>query len=83
MTQDPANPDQLVPLDEAERLCHERAGMSAAQFRHELAEHVRGNGGLAWVATATKLGVCRTALEERLRQRTNPPPREAHDEQRT
>ena len=59
----------LLPIDEAERMCREKAGMSAAQFRHELAKHVLGNGGMAWVATATTIGVYRSAVEQLLLRR--------------
>jgi len=68
----------LVPLGEAERICRRRAGLSAAQFRHELAEYLRGNGGLAWVATEAELGVRRAALDELLRRRARPPKDEDH-----
>ena len=52
---------------EAERVCCEKTGMSPAEFRHELAEHVRGNGGIPWVATETAVGVHRSALEQLVR----------------
>ena len=60
--------DDLVPLGEAERVCREKLGMSAAQFRRELAEHVRGNGGLPWVADVDVVGVRRSGLEQLLRR---------------
>jgi hypothetical protein len=54
---------ELLPLPEAERICRDRLGMTQAEFRHELAEHVRGGGGIPWVATETAAGVHRAALE--------------------
>ena len=80
MSEGHASSDGLVPLGEAERICREQAGMSEAQFRHELAEYVRGNGGLAWVATETAQGVRRPALDELIRSRTPRPENEdTHD----
>lgn len=70
MTQ-PADSDrELVSLAEAQRICRERLGMSGAQFRHELAEHVRGRGGIPWVAAGDAVGVYRTALDALVSGRT-------------
>jgi len=55
---------ELVPLGEAQSICREKLGMSDAEFRHELAEHVRGSGGIPWVASETAVGVYRAALEQ-------------------
>ena len=72
--------DDLVPLGEAERLCKERLGMSADEFRHELAEHVRGSGGLPWAATETAAGVHRGALDALLEAGREPHTTENTDE---
>ncbi|MGB2820051.1 MAG: hypothetical protein WBF17_03660 [Phycisphaerae bacterium] len=64
---------EIVPLGEARSICREELGMSDAEFRHELAEHVRGNGGIPWVATETTVGVYRAALRQFVRDaRTSP-----------
>ena len=57
----------LVPLGEAESICREKLGMSDAEFRHQLAEHVRGKGGIPWAAGETAVGVYRAALERLVR----------------
>ena len=64
---------ELVPLGEAERLCGERLSMSPAQFRHQLAEHVRSRGGIPWLADVDAVGVRRDALEAFLHQAAPPP----------
>jgi hypothetical protein len=58
---------ELIPLGEAQSICREKLGMSDAEFRHELAEHVRGSGGIPWVASETAVGVYRAALEQLVR----------------
>ena len=67
MSQLPAKDDDLVPLGEAERLCRETLGMSPERFRHELAEHVRCERGLPWVAGETAAGVSTADLDAFLR----------------
>ena len=59
----------LVPLGQAQRLCMQELGVSAAQFRHELAEHARGAAGIPWVADDTCAGVPRAALADFIRRR--------------
>jgi len=71
---------KLVPLDEAQRICREKLGMSEARFRHELAEHVRGNGGIPWAATEASVGVLRGAMEDLLRRAELPPEEERSDD---
>jgi|GEM_PF-3449540 len=59
----PTGGGRLVSLGEAERLCCRGLGMTPAAFRHELAEHVRGRGGIPWIATETEAGVYRSVLD--------------------
>jgi hypothetical protein len=61
-------PCELVPLGEAERTCREKLGMTEARFRHELAEHVRGRGGIPWSADVDAVGVYRSDLEQLIRR---------------
>ena len=68
MSQPPGEHADLVPLGQAEQICREKLGMSAARFRHELAEHVRGPGGIPWVARETAAGVHKAALDEFIRR---------------
>ena len=83
MSEDHLSRGDLVPLGQAERICREQAGMSPAEFRHELAEHVRGNGGLGWVATTASLGVCRAALDGLVRRRNTGPKDEDTDDRQS
>ena len=80
MNQDRSDAQELVSLAEAERICREKLGMSAARFLHELAEHVRGSGGIAWVADVDVVGVRRGDLDEFCRRADAGPDRETQDD---
>ena len=62
----------LVPLAEAQRICFERLGMTPAQFRHELAEYMRGSGGIPWLLTEEAGGVRRSVLDAFLTEKEQP-----------
>ena len=80
MNEESSDGCELVPLAEAERLCCEKLGMTAAQFRHELAEHVRGHGGIPWVATDEAAGVYRSVLDRLVGRADAPEPQEMPNE---
>ena len=71
---------ELVPLGEAESICREKLGMSDTELRHQLAEHVRGKGGIPWAAGETAVGVYRAALERLVRDAEAPPNEEMLDD---
>ena len=79
MTDSSEGARELVPLDQAQRLCRQKLGMCALRFWHELAEHARGRGGIPWHADAGAVGVPRGALEARLAA-ADPSSKETHDE---
>ena len=82
MTKNQDGPQELISLGEAERECRERLGMSPAEFRHALAEHVRGAGGIPWIATEAAVGGCRDALDQFARKARMPDDKETSDDQR-
>ena len=76
MTSTDSDNEAIVSMAEAQAICCEKLRMSEAQFRHELAEHVRGNGGIPWIASPTVVGMRRSVLEALIRDAGLPAARE-------